>query len=134
MDIGKTRLFDTLKANLAWLGQRQHVLARNIANADTPGYRSRDIEPTRFEAEVRRQADRLDLRTTSPAHLATGAGAAGRFAERPDRRPFETSPNGNSVVLEEQLAKLNETSVAHKLTTQLYRKHLGMIRAALGGR
>jgi hypothetical protein len=32
------------------------------------------------------------------------------------------------------MAKVNETSVAHKLTAQLYRKHLGMIRTALGRR
>ena len=47
---------------------------------------------------------------------------------------METSPNGNSVVLEEQMAKMGETGISHRLTTELYKKHLNMIRMAVGGR
>jgi flagellar basal-body rod protein FlgB len=47
---------------------------------------------------------------------------------------METSPNGNSVVLEEQMAKLSETEISHRLTTNLYKKHLNMLKMAIGGR
>ncbi len=134
MDLGKTALFEMMKGRFAWLGERQQVLARNIANADTPGYRPRDLEPFRFGEMVRSRAGHLNMEMTSSVHLGGRRQPIQEFADREHRRPFETTPAGNSVILEEQMAKVNETSVAHKLTTQLYRKHLGMIRMALGRR
>jgi flagellar basal-body rod protein FlgB len=134
MDLGKTALFEMMKGRFAWLSQRQQVLARNIANADTPGYRPRDLEPFGFGDMVRSQAGHLDMEMTSPVHLGGQRRPEHAFSERQNRRPFETAPAGNAVILEEQMAKVNETSVAHKLTTELYRKHLGMIRMALGRR
>lgn len=134
MDLGKTALFEVIKGRLAWLSQRQQVLARNIANADTPGYRPRDLESFGFGEMVRSRAGDLDMEMTSPVHLGGQRPPGHAFSEKENRRPFETAPSGNAVVLEEQMAKVNETSVAHKLTAQLYRKHLGMIRMALGRR
>jgi len=134
MDLGKTALFDIMKGRFAWLSQRQQVLARNIANADTPGYRPRDLESFGFDEMVRSQAGHLNMEMTSPVQLGGQRQTGHAFKERENRRPFETSPSGNAVILEEQMAKVNETSVAHKLTAQLYRKHLGMIRMALGRR
>ena len=134
MDLSKTALFEMMKGRFAWLGERQQVLARNIANADTPGYRPRDLEPFGFGEMVRSRAGHLNMEMTSPVHLGGQRQPSQEFSERENRRPFETTPTGNAVILEEQMAKVNETSVAHKLTTQLYRKHLGMIRMALGRR
>jgi len=134
MDLGKTALFEMMKGRFAWLSQRQQVLARNIANADTPGYRPRDVESFGFGEMVRSQAGHLNMEMTSPVHLGGQRRPNHAFPERENRRPFETAPSGNAVILEEQMAKVNETSVAHKLTAQLYRKHLGMIRMALGRR
>ena len=36
-------LFDLISAKTAWLGQRQALLGQNVANADTPGFRPRDL-------------------------------------------------------------------------------------------
>lgn len=134
MDLNKTALFETMKGRLGWLSQRQQVLARNIANADTPGYRPRDLESFGFGEMVRSRAGHLDMETTRAAHLGGQRRSGNEFTKRVQRRPYETAPTGNAVILEEQMAKVNETSVAHKLTTQLYRKHLAMIRTALGRR
>ena len=54
------------------------------------------------------------------------------FIKFEERRPFETAPNGNSVIVEEQMAKINGSQINHKLTTNLYKKHLNMFRIALG--
>lgn len=132
MDFGGTPLLSEFKSRLAWLGQRQQVLAQNIANADTPGFRPRDIEP--FRDLLGREARPLALGVTSPRHLATADRRAGPFAERATRQGYETAPAGNGVVLEEQVAKVNETNIAHRLTTQLYKKYLGMVRIATGAR
>lgn len=132
MDWSTTAPFGAIKQRLAWLGQRQQVLAQNIANSDTPGYTPHDLKPLQFDAALR-QSGGLTPTQTDARHL-TGTRQTGAFAEEKERDPVETTPDGNAVDLEEQMAKLNETQVAHKLATQLYRKYLGMIRTAAGAR
>lgn len=134
MDLSKVSLFDKMKQRLTWLGQRQEVLAQNIANADTPGYRPRDVKPLEFRKMIDRQLSPVNMEKTHGDHLEGRRARAAAFDEQVNRRPYETAPAGNAVVLEEQMAKVSETSVAHRLTTELYRKHLGMIRTAIGGR
>lgn len=118
---------------MSWLNQRHEVLSQNIANADTPKYRSRDIQPFKFR-DVLRQETRppLNMQMTTASHLPGIRKAAKDFGESEVRKPYETAIDGNSVVLEEQMAKENETAVSHRLTTELYKKHLGMIKMALG--
>ena len=69
---------------------------------------------------------------THPSHFGGTRAQTSQFTEIQENLPFETSPNGNAVVLEEQMAKLGEVQVQHRLTTELYRKHIGMIKIALG--
>lgn len=132
MDLGKIGLFALAKKRLAWLTQRQEVLAHNIANADTPGFKARDLEPFKFERLIRRETMQLNMTVTDDGHDGGRRKRIRDYAEETDRRPFETSPAGNAVILEEQMSKINETSVNHKLTTQLYSKQLNMIRTAIG--
>jgi flagellar basal-body rod protein FlgB len=132
MDLGKIGLFAMAKKRLAWLTQRQEVLAQNIANSDTPNYRSSDLEPFQFEELVRREGMQLNMTTTQEGHAGGRRKRIRDFAEERERKPFETSPSGNSVILEEQMGKINETELSHKLTTQLYSKQLNMIKIAIG--
>lgn len=126
-------LLPAIKSRMSWLGQRQAVLARNIANADTPGYRPRDLRPFSVTATEAPRAS-VSMTATAPGHLPGRRRHEGDFAERVDRDPYETAPAGNAVVLEEQMAKLNHTAVSHRLASELYRKHLGMINTATGRR
>jgi len=133
MEFGNIPLFELVKKRLSWLGQRHEVVSQNIANADTPKYQARDIKAFNFK-EVLRQETRppLNMQMTTASHLSGVRKRAADFGETVVRKPYETSIDGNSVVLEEQMAKENETAVSHRLTTELYKKHLGMIRLALG--
>ena len=99
---------------LAWIDQRQSVLAQNIANANTPGYQARDITPFSdvLAAEARR--------STAPARTPVDRNLAGR------------SLDGNAVVLDEQLEKVAETDTAQQLSLNLYKKYAGMLKTALG--
>jgi len=133
MELGKIPLFELVKKRLAWLGQRHEILSQNIANADTPEYRARDIKAFNFKEVLRQEArPSLTMQMTTANHLPGVRKRATDFGESVVRKPYETALDGNSVVLEEQMAKENETAVSHRLTTELYKKHLGLIRIALG--
>jgi len=134
MDFDSIPLFGVVKKRFAWLTQRQEVLSQNVANADTPSYRPRDLKKFEFRELVRRENMQLNMDTTRGDHLGGRRKRIRDFAEAKERKPFETAPAGNAVVLEEQMAKVNETAIGHKLTAELYRKHISMIRMALGRR
>ena len=107
---------------MAWLGQRQEILAQNIANSDTPGYKARDVKGFQFKELIRRESANLTMASTTANHLRGQRKRTTDFGIIKERQPFETAPNGNSVVLEEQMAKMSESSVNYRLTTQLYKK------------
>ncbi len=131
MELDKLTLFSAVKKRLGWLSQRQEVLAQNIANSDTPRYRANDLKAYDFKDILAQEHRQLNMVTTGEGHLPGRRKRIRDFAEQEIRKPFETNPTGNSVVLEEQMAHVNETQTKHKLTTELYRKHLGMIRMAV---
>ena len=133
MDMDKLTLFSAVKSRLSWLTQRQEVLSQNVANADTPRYRATDLKPFQFKEILRQEKIQLNMDVTSAAHQPGRRKRIRDFAEERVRQPFETSPNGNNVIIEEQMAKVNETHTKHRLVTQLYKKHLGMITMAVRG-
>lgn len=114
------------ESRLRWLDRRQQVLARNIANADTPGFTPSDVRP--FAQHLAR-AGNGGLVATSPRHIRADPSIA---ASRPDRRLAEAAPNGNAVSLEEQAIRVAETDTAHALATALRRRFMDMVRTALG--
>lgn len=133
MELGDTTLFAAVKKRLSWLTQRQEVLAQNIANANTPDYRASDLKPFEFKDILRQEKIQLNMNVTEAGHMGGRRKRIRDFAEAEERKPFETTPTGNSVVLEEQMAKVNETHAKHSLVTQLYKKHLKMITTAVAG-
>jgi len=132
MSMFDTALFGAVKTRIAWSTQRQEILAQNIANANTPNYRARDLRAFDFGTIVRQQNTQLNMVTTNANHEAGSRKRIRDFSERAERVPYETTPDGNAVVLEEQLTKLSETSIAHQLAGSLYKKHMQMLKMALG--
>ena len=113
---------------------REGEIARNVANADTPGFRARDLRPF---AEVLRNGDipggdtGLALRRTRPAHLPASGGFDGW--DRIDA-PDQESPDGNSVSLEDQMVKAAYVRQDHDMALGVYASALGILRSAIGGR
>lgn len=132
MDLSRIPLFAALKTKMAWLNERQSVLAQNVANADTPDYRARDLKPLDFKTMVAGSAPGVRLATTDPRHIAMGTdGDATGFKADPSKS-LEVSPSGNGVSLEEQMMKVSETRVSYEMALNLYQKQVGMLRTALG--
>ncbi|WP_051328851.1 hypothetical protein [Geminicoccus roseus] len=130
-----SRLFTLLSARQGWLADRQTVLTRNIANADTPGFVPSDLS----EAEFRRRATTLARPAPKVAMAATDSSHLPpvRQADLADARPrsaqgWEVAPSGNAVVLEEQAELMAHTQLNHQLGNDLYRKYAQMWRTAVG--
>ena len=130
MDLATTPLFGLMRERMAWLAQRQRVLAENIANADTPRFRPRDIAPFMPAGDQTTARASAALSLTHAGHIAPAGSPAEGATEERARTVYEATPSGNAVVLEEQMAKVNETAIDHRLATQVYRKYLGLVRLA----
>lgn len=131
-DLDTITLFSAVKKRLSWLGQRQELLAQNIANANTPEYRASDLKPFEFRELIRRESMQVNMARSGADHLEGQRRTIRDYQEDNFIKPYETTPDGNAVVLEEQMAKVNETTISHRFTTEVYRKHLGMLKMALG--
>ncbi|WOI56195.1 FlgB family protein [Palleronia sp. LCG004] len=106
---------------------RQTLIARNIANADTPGYRASDL------ASFAESLDALgiELRTTRAGHLpASGGAASDRFAVI--ERTTEGSPNGNNVSLENEMMQSTEAEQQHQTALSIYSSARDILRTSLG--
>jgi len=122
-------LLSQIKGRMTWLDERQRVVAQNVANADTPGFVARDLKaPTDFAAAMR-QGGSLQMSRTNTAHIAPAQAATARFTSEatPDS---ETTLDGNSVVVEEQMLKMAESRMAYDAAIGLYTKSMQMLRMA----
>lgn len=124
MDPTNIGLFRLAEQRLAWVDQRQRLLAQNVANASTPGYQPRDLAP--FATVL--QGSAATLARTDPQHLG---GNPSRTAAS-SQHPRERAPDGNAVSMEEQLGKVADTAGTQELVANLYHKYQGLFRTALG--
>ena len=134
-------LFQAMTQKMGWLEQRQKVLAENIANADTPNYRPNDLVSPDFKNLLEQSTSSIALgggsigmAMTNEGHVnPSGGNGSGKDAkERAQRKTYEVAPAGNSVVMEEQLLKINQTAMDHRLMSNLYQRNISMLRRALG--
>jgi flagellar basal-body rod protein FlgB len=108
-------------------GQRQAVIAQNVANADTPDFVARDISPF---ADTFKNAD-----TTHQQHATRARHLHGMVAGQPDapmmKTPGDGAPNGNQVSLETELLKSVESKRQHDRAVAIYKSALQVLRATI---
>ncbi|MCU0800328.1 MAG: FlgB family protein [Rhodobacteraceae bacterium] len=117
------------QAMAAHAGNRLGVIARNVANADTPGFRRQDIAD--FD-QVWREGGAEGLRSTRPGHIGAAAPAMGGLAAQTVRG--HGSPNGNTVSVEAEMRHAVEARQQHEMALAIYRGTSEVIRASLGRR
>ena len=127
MDITKTDLFDMAEKKLGWLSERQSVLASNIANANTPGYRGSDVKPF---ASVLSGMQTVTPTLTQPAHLA-GTISSSEFGTVQDSINAK-SVDGNSIAIDQQLTKVADTESSQSLVSTIWKNYMGMFDTVLG--
>jgi flagellar basal-body rod protein FlgB len=133
MTLDDIPVFAMLKSRLAYLADRQQMIAQNVANSDTPGYTPKDLKA--FAIPSQGGAGALTLAPvattlTSSMHLAppaTGQASGSKPVAAPDS---ETTLNGNSVVLEEEMMKMSQARTDYDAAVSFYEQSLTLIQTA----
>lgn len=114
-------------------GYRQQVLASNIANADTPHYKARDLDFASVlrESLAGRQQGALAVQTTNSRHLP-GASAAPAFALL-YRQPGQASADGNTVEMDVERQQFAENALYYEAGTVFLGGRLKSLLAAIQG-
>lgn len=126
-------LFSSMKHRMSYLGERQAVLSKNIANANTPGYNTLDLKPFKDKAADTSQSRHLHMHATRPNHFSGMRTGDGKFTTIKDKNTMETTISGNNVSLDEEMRKVAENNLDYQATTGLYKKWAGVMRMAVTG-
>lgn len=132
MGLMNTPVFAALTDKMRWHQARQGLLAENVANANTPGYKGRDLAHYDFEKRAGGMSSATVTTTaTQPMHFSVGSTSADAFgAQR--MANFEVTPEGNGVTLEDEMMKVTTNMMDYQAATSLYQKSIKIIKTALG--
>lgn len=122
--MGPLYLFELASSQARWLELRQSTIAANVANANTPGYRARDVEP--FNKVLDTTPVRLAV--TSPAHLQLSATETDTRTNA-KKDSWEVVHSGNSVSLEQEMIKGGDVNRDYSLNTAVVRSFHRMLLA-----
>ncbi len=135
MNIDSIPLFSMLRSRLGYLTQREGLISQNVANADTPDYTPKDLNGFTFSGAMEA------AQGGGPGVLDAGPAADGHIPLTPTQpsggfKPIvspdsEATLNGNQVVLEDQMMKMNEARMDYDAAVGFYQKSLGLIQLAI---
>lgn len=126
-------IFSMLRTRMQWAQERQRLLAENVANADTPSFRPRDLAPLKFNAESALAGDSLPgvtLARTEPGHIA-GFGAGDPTFRPVSNGDFGTQTSGNGVNLEQEMMKVAANTMDYQAVSALYTRSLSLLKTAI---
>lgn len=120
------------------LSERQQVIAQNLANSETPGFKARETVGSDFSALLAASGGAGSPHVARPeVRISSGMAALG--ARQPnggsivaDSDTGETKPDGNNVVIEEQMLKMGQVQSDYAAMASIYRKQMGLLRSAIG--
>lgn len=119
-----------LSDKMSYLGQKLTVHGQNVANANTPAYKAKELKPfTSFSQEL--ESVSRGMKVTDNNHIVP-ASMSGANAGTKKTRSFETVPSGNSVDLEQQMMSVSSTTMDYQATVSIYQKMLSMMKLAIG--
>lgn len=118
---------DRMQQAMTFHRNRHAVVAGNIANLDTPGYKPLDLE--RLPANSSLNASRMA--TTDSRHIVGGTGVSGGTPSRTiEDDNGMASADGNAVNIEREMAKIDANRVRYSTNADLISRRLAMLRYA----
>jgi len=136
MGISDIPILSMLRTRLDWSQARQRVLADNVANADTPHFRGRDLAPLKFDDPpliASAAVPGITLTRTASSHMEGVGLSQSPFANK-NAPVYEVRPGGNAINLEEEMMKVATNQMDFQAATALYTRSLNLIKTALGKR
>ena len=128
MPISDIPIFSMLRTRMQWHQERQRVLAENVANADTPNFRPRDLEAARLRPRRSQRAGQVARsRSTDPAHI-TGVERRAAPSRPTGTGKYEVRPAGNAVNLEDEMMKVAANQMDYQAATSLYSRSMGLFK------
>ncbi|MGT2435621.1 flagellar basal body rod protein FlgB [Bradyrhizobium betae] len=120
--VGPLYLFELASSQARYLELRQSTIATNVANANTPGFKARDVEP--FNKVLDNTPVRLA--TTSPSHMQLAA-AETDTRKTAKKDSWEVVHSGNSVSLEQEMIKGSDVSRDYSMNAAVVRSFHRML-------
>ncbi len=117
-------VIETLREASVFALRRHEILAENVANVETPGFRARDVA---FEHE-------LSIAQKARALPAPGIDANSLELRVVDRPDFVTKPDGNTVDIDRQMTRMAQNTLYHNAVIQLLNSRFNALKSAINGR
>lgn len=125
-------LFAMAQRQINYLAKRQSVLSENVANANSPEYQVKDLTPVSFKDLMAAPKEAVHMAVTNPMHISPElTSASAQFEEVNERRPEESKPDGNQVLIEDQMQKIGQVKGDYELAVNLMMKNISMFKTAL---
>jgi flagellar basal-body rod protein FlgB len=131
MAISELPILSLLRTKMQWHQERQRLLAENVANADMPQFKPRDLVAPSFASNAAASPAAVTLTRTDASHQ-TGSIANTTQFKIENRGGFEVRPSGNAVNLEDEMLKVAANQIDYQTATSLYSRSLDLIKIALG--
>jgi flagellar basal-body rod protein FlgB len=126
VSVSPIHLFDIASQQAHWLSVRQATIATNIANANTPAFVARDVQPF---ANILDKTQ-LSMAVTDPRHVALTDADVPTAAVKP-ADAWETTKSGNSVSVEQEMMKSGEVNRSFSLNANIIKAFNNMLLAAV---
>ena len=113
---------------------RQELLASNIANADTPNYKARDVDfASALQNALAGTSVKLPVVQTSPMHLEGNTGNSMSGAPVMFRRPTQPSADGNTVDMDVERAQFADNALRYEASVKFVSEEMKSLLAAIQG-
>jgi len=128
-----TDTFNRLEKTLDLRSRRHDLIASNIANKDTPGYKAFDLV-VKEEIQNLDAGQNLELARTHPMHIKAKMGKQDVFhLKRLEKTPFTSGDDENSVDLDKEMGKLSENNLMYNVTAHILSKRIIGLKTAIQG-
>jgi flagellar basal-body rod protein FlgB len=124
--VSQPYVFQLASQRTQWLSTRETLIAGNVANANTPGYRAADLQP--FSAVL--NSTQASMATTSPLHMAPTSEEL-NAARTVEGEPSDETISGNTVRLEQEMMKLGDVNREYTMSTNIKRALHQMMMSTL---
>ena len=123
--LAQDTIFNIYKQKLEFLAKKDAIIAQNIANADTPKYKPKELK------EKKNKGYNIELYTTNRMHM--NVNEKGNKYMLKQAEVTEIKPDGNAVSIENELLKKSQNSMQLHQVANLYNKSKNMMKYAITG-